>query len=730
MSEIMQFKAESKRLLDLMINSIYTNKEIFLRELISNASDAIDKYHYLSLTEDKLPKNNDYEIFLTIDKENKTLSIKDNGIGMTKEELINSLGTIAKSGSLEFIEKLKESKDENQNINIIGQFGVGFYSAFMVADFIEVKTRSLYDSIGYLFKSKGEDTFEVEEIIKESTGTEIILHLRDNDEDCNYDDFLEEYKIKDLVKQYSDYVRYPIKMEVTNTILKEGTTDEYEDVLEVETLNSMTPLWKKNKRDITEEEYNEFYKQKFYDYQDPLMPILLNIEGNIEYTSLLYIPSVVPYNMYSEKYEKGLQLYCKGVFIMDKCKELLPDYLRFVKGIVDSSDLNLNISREMLQKSKVLKDIADNIEKKIVNKLLGLMKDDFDKYISFFKNFGINLKFGVYDNYGLKKDLLKDLIIYNTINQESMISLKQYIENMKENQEYIYYASAKNKEQVNAMPQMDLVKKQGFDVLVLSDDVDEFLINILKEYDGKKFKSVNQGDLDLLEKSITYKTKAVIINSPNNPTGAVVREDTIKKIAELLDKKSKEYGNEIFIISDEPYRELVYDKDTFVPYIPKYYANTIVCYSFSKSLSLPGERIGYVLVSDSCTDKEDVYYAICGAGRSLGYVCAPALFQYLIPKVLGKTSDIEIYRKNRDILYSALVSYGYSVVKPDGAFYLFVKSPESDAKKFCERAKKHELLLVPSDDFGYLGYVRISYCVATEMIEASLSAFERLIKEY
>ena len=370
MSEIREFKAESKRLLELMINSIYTNKEIFLRELISNASDAIDKYHYLSLTGNDLPKTNDYEIFLSVDKENKTLSIKDNGIGMTKEELINSLGTIAKSGSLEFIEKLKENKDVNQDIDIIGQFGVGFYSAFMVANLIEVKTRSLLDNTGYLFKSKGEDTFEIEEIVKESTGTEIILHLRKNDDDCNYDDFLEEWKVRDLVKQYSDYVRYPIKMEVTNSVLKEGTTDEYEDVVEIETLNSMTPIWKKNKNEITEEEYNEFYKQKFYDFKDPLMHVLLNIEGNVEYTSLIYIPSEVPYNLYSEKYEKGLQLYCKGVFIMDKCKELLPDYLRFVKGIVDSSDLNLNISREMLQKSKVLKDIADNIEKKIVNKLL------------------------------------------------------------------------------------------------------------------------------------------------------------------------------------------------------------------------------------------------------------------------------------------------------------------------------------------------------------------------
>ena len=529
MAEIMQFKAESKRLLDLMINSIYTNKEIFLRELISNASDAIDKYHYLSLVEDKLPKTNDYEIFLTIDKENKILSIKDNGIGMTKSELINSLGTIAKSGSLEFIEK------ENQDIDIIGQFGVGFYSAFMVADLIEVKTRSLYDSVGYLFKSKGEDTFEIEELIKESTGTEIILHLRKNDDEFNYDEFLEEWKIKDLVKQYSDYVRYPIKMEVLNNVLKEGTTDEYEDVLEVETLNSMTPIWKKNKRDITDEEYNDFYKQKFYDYQDPLMHILLNIEGNIEYTSLLYIPSVIPYNLYSEKYEKGLQLYCKGVFIMDKCKELLPDYLRFVKGIVYSSDLNLNISREMLQKSKVLKDIADNIEKKIVNKLLGLMKDDFDKYLEFFKNFGINLKFGVYDNYGLKKDLLKDLIIYNTINEESMISLKQYIEKMKENQEFIYYASAKNKEQVNAMPQMDLVKKQGYDVLVLTDDVDEFLINILREYDGKKFKSINQGDLDLLEKD--EKEKIEKLNEEKKPILDALKESLKDKVKDVVISK-------------------------------------------------------------------------------------------------------------------------------------------------------------------------------------------------
>ncbi len=535
MAEILQFKTESKRLLDLMINSIYTNKEIFLREIISNASDAIDKYHYLSLTGDKLPKNNDYEIFITIDKNNKTLTISDNGIGMTKDELINSLGTIAKSGSLEFIEKLKENKDEAKDIDIIGQFGVGFYSAFMVSSLIEVKTRSLFSDKGYLFKSSGEDTFEIEEIEKITTGTDIILHLRDNDSEYEYDKFLETWKIKNLVKQYSDYVRYPIKMYVNKSVLKEGTEDEYEDVIEIETLNSMTPIWKKNKREITEDEYNEFYKQKYYDHLDPLEHILLNIEGNLEYTALLYIPSEPPYNLYSEKYEKGLQLYCKGVFIMDKCKELLPDYLRFVKGLVDSSDLNLNISREMLQQSKILKSIADNIEKKIVNKLQGLMKDDFDKYLSFYKHYGLNLKFGIYDNFGLKKDLLKDLILFNTLNQEKMISLKQYIENMKENQEFIYYASGKNKEAVNAMPQMDLVKKQGYDVLVLTDDVDEFMISILAEYEGKKFKSINQGDLDLLDKE--EKEKIEKLNDEKKPILDALKEALNDKVSDVVISK-------------------------------------------------------------------------------------------------------------------------------------------------------------------------------------------------
>ncbi len=547
MAEVMQFKTESKRLLELMINSIYTNKEIFLRELISNGSDAIDKYHYLSLTENRLPKDNDYEIKLVVDKEKRTFTIIDNGIGMTKEELINSLGTIAKSGSLEFMEKLKEEnnnkkkKDKkteqtNKNvddINIIGQFGVGFYSAFMVANLIEVKTRSLYAEKGYLFKSTGEDTFEIDEISKEGTGTEITLYLRKPDDEYDYDNFLDEWAIKSLVKKYSDYVRYPIKMDITKSVPKEGgKEDEYEDVVELEVLNSMTPIWKKSKSELTDNDYNEFYKQKYYDYQDPFMYIPLNVEGKLEYSALIYIPKEAPTNLYSEKYEKGLQLYCKGVFIMDKCKELIPDYLRFVKGLVDSSDLNLNISRELLQQSKVLKDIADNVEKKIISKLEGLMKNEFDKYLEFYKSFGLHLKFGVYEDYGMKKDLLKDLILYNTINQEQMISLKQYVAEMKEKQEFIYFASGKTKEAVMAMPQLDLIKKQGYDVLILSDDVDEFLMNILQEYDGKKFKSINQGDLDLLTDDEKEKIKE--LNESKKPLLEALKDSLKDDVADVI----------------------------------------------------------------------------------------------------------------------------------------------------------------------------------------------------
>ena len=536
MSEVREFKTESKRLLNLMINSIYTNKEIFLRELISNASDAIDKYHYMSLTEDKLPKKNDYEINLSYDSKKRTFTIKDNGIGMTYDELVNSLGTIAKSGSLEFMEKLKDEKNKDKiDVDIIGQFGVGFYSAFMVANKVEVKTRSLYDEKAYKFVSEGEETYTIDEIEKEDSGTEITLYLRKNTDDYDYDKFLDEWTIKSLVKQYSDYIRYPIKMEVTKSVKKEGTEDQYEDKKEIEILNAMTPIWKKNKNDVTDEEYNNFYMQKYYDYKEPLFHILLNVEGKVNYTALLYVPSVAPYNLYSEKYEKGLQLYSKGVFIMDKCKELVPDYFRFVKGLVDSSDLSLNIRRELLQKSKELKEIAENVEKKLVSKLENLMKNDFDTYLKFFEVFGINLKFGVYDEFGAKKDLLKDLIIYHTTNQEKMISLKEYVEAMPKDQKVIYYASAKNKEQVLAMPQMDLIKKHNYDVLILPDDVDEFLIQILREYDGHKFQSVNQGDLDLLDKDEEEKVKE--LNTQKKPLLEAMKEALKDEVSDVVISK-------------------------------------------------------------------------------------------------------------------------------------------------------------------------------------------------
>ena len=485
MAVVKEFKTESKRLLDLMINSIYTNKEIFLRELISNASDAIDKYHYTSLKDNNV-NSLEYEINIIVDKENRTITIKDNGIGMTYDEIINNLGTIAKSGSADFINNLSK-EDAKSEIEIIGQFGVGFYSSFMVAKKVVVDTKSYKDEKAYRFVSEGTETYEIDEIEKDDNGSEITLYLRDNNDEEDYDKFLDEYMIESLVKRYSDYVKYPIKMEV-----------EEDDKFVVKTLNSMIPLWKKAKSEVSEEMLNEFYKAKFNEYIDPLISLYVNTEGMISYNALLFIPSKAPYDLYSEKYEKGLQLYTKGVFIMEKCKELLPDYLRFVKGLVDSCDLSLNISREILQQNRQLEKIASSIEKKILSELSKLKENDFDKYVEFFNTFGLNLKWGVYDGFGINKDKLKDLLIYNSINEEKMISLKQYVENMKENQEYIYFASSTNKEAVLAMPQMDLIKKQGYDVLVLSDNIDEFVMTILSEYEGKKFKSINQGDLDLL----------------------------------------------------------------------------------------------------------------------------------------------------------------------------------------------------------------------------------------
>lgn len=503
MAEIRQFQTETKRLLDLMVNSIYTNREIFLRELISNASDAIDKHHYLSLTTKDIEKVDDYKIFLEVDKKKRTLTITDNGLGMNYDDLVSSLGTIAKSGSLEFLENIKKSKNKNE-VEIIGQFGVGFYSSYMVSDLVEVYTRKYDEDKGYLFSSKGTDTYEISEVEGLNTGTKIILHLRKNTKEDNYDEFLEEYKLRNLVEKYSDYIRYPIQMEITKSIPKKDkdgneVEDKFIDILEVETLNSMTPLWRKNKNDVTDEELNDFYKQKYYDYEDPLETIFFNVEGKVNYTALIYIPKKAPHNLYSEKFEKGLQLYSKSVFIMDKCKELVPDYLRFIKGLVDSNDLSLNISREILQKNKDLEAIASNVEKKIIGRLELMMKNERDKYIEFFKAYGINFKFGIYDNFGLKKDDLQDLLLYKTIKDDSYISLREYVDAMPEGQDHIYFASGKTKEQVLALPQMDLVKKQGYNVLVLVDEVDEFVLQVMRDYDKKEFKSINQGELDLLD---------------------------------------------------------------------------------------------------------------------------------------------------------------------------------------------------------------------------------------
>ena len=504
MKEKKEFKTETKRLLDMMINSIYTHKEIFLRELISNASDAIDKRHYLSLTNSNIPTE-EYEIKVEANKAERTITITDNGVGMTKEELEEHLGTIAKSGSKEFLEKV--AKDGNTDVDIIGQFGVGFYSAFMVAKKVTVLTKSVNSDKAFLFESEGLDSYEIEDAQKDSYGSVITLYLRDNTEDNDYDKFMEEYEIKDLVKKYSDYVRYPIKTWVTKYDPKDEKDDSKEPKThqELETINSMLPIWKKNKSEVTDEELNNFYKTKFMDYQDPITSIHINVEGNITYNALLFIPKKPFYDFYSDRDEKGLQLYTKGVFILDKCKDLIPDYLRFVKGLVDSADLPLNISREMLQEDRALKKIAANVEKKILSELSSMLKNDRDKYLEFYKDYGLNLKYGLYENYGEKKDKLKDLILLRSFNDDKLITFAEYKEKMTEDQKAIYYAVAKDKASAEKLPQMEMVKSKGYDVLILADDVDEFMINVLKEYDKKQFKSINKDDLELLNEEESKK---------------------------------------------------------------------------------------------------------------------------------------------------------------------------------------------------------------------------------
>ena len=504
MKEKMEFKTETKRLLDMMINSIYTHKEIFLRELISNASDAIDKRHYVALT-DSSKAAEAYEILVEADKEERTLTISDNGIGMTREELVNHLGTIAKSGSKEFLEKIENEK--TPDVDIIGQFGVGFYSAFMVAKEISVYTKSVEDGKAHVFTSEGLDSYDIDECEKDDYGTKIVIKLRDNTEDIQYDEFLEEYRIKELIRKYSDYVRYPIKTWVTKYDEKpEDSKDDEEEHthLELETVNSMLPIWKKNKSEVTDEELNTFYKSKFMDYQDPITTIHINVEGMLTYNALVFIPKKTIYD-FNDRNERGLQLYTKGVFILDKCKDLIPEYLRFVKGLVDSADLPLNISREMLQEDRSIKKIATNVEKKILAELGRMLKNDREKFEEFFNDYGINLKYGLYEDYGAKKESLKDLIILASLNQEKRITFAEYKEAMVEGQKEIYYAVGKDKDAVLKLPQMDLIKNKGYDVLILSDDVDEFMLQVLSEYDGVKFKSINQGDLDLIDEEAAKK---------------------------------------------------------------------------------------------------------------------------------------------------------------------------------------------------------------------------------
>ena len=489
-----QFKAESKRLLDLMINSIYTHKEIFLRELISNASDALDKLYYRELTEHLAAvSRDDFAIRLKLDKEARTLTIEDNGCGMTRDELENNLGTIAKSGSFAF----KNENEAKEDVDIIGQFGVGFYSAFMVSECVTVISRAFGSDEAWKWESRGAEGYTIEECEKDSHGTVIILKIKPDTEEEKYSEYLEPYRIQAIVKKYSDYIRYPIRMDMEKSRLKEGSEDEYETYTEEETLNSMVPLWRKNKSEITPEEYNSFYKEKFYDYEDPLRVIHSSTEGAATYNALLFIPARAPYNYYTREYEKGLQLYASGVLIMDKCADLLPDHFSFVRGLVDSQDLSLNISREMLQHDRQLKVIASRLEKKIKSELLDMLKNDRETYEKFYKNFGLQLKYGVYGDYGTHKEMLQDLLLFTSSHEDKPVTLAEYAGRMKEDQKAVYYACGENVDKIKKLPQAEMVLDKGYELLYLTDDIDEFALKMLREWDGKPFQSVSAGDLDL-----------------------------------------------------------------------------------------------------------------------------------------------------------------------------------------------------------------------------------------
>lgn len=489
-----QFKAESKKLLDMMINSIYTHKEIFLRELISNASDAIDKRYYRSLSDAGVGlAREDYKILIALDKDARTLTITDNGCGMTEQELETNLGTIAKSGSLDF----KSDAEAGTDVEIIGQFGVGFYSAFMVSDSVTVETRTASDTIGHKWFSEGADGYSVSECEKDEVGTVITLHIKENTEEESYDEYLEEYRIETLVKKYSDYIRYPIITDAKTSRLKEGSEDEYETVIEPKQLNSMVPLWRKNKNEITEDEYKEFYSDKFHDYTSPLHVIHSKTEGQVSYDALLFIPEKAPWDYYSKDYEKGLQLYSNGVMIMDKCGDLLPDYFSFVKGLVDSADFSLNISREVLQHDYQLKLIAKNIEKKIKSELAKMLKNDREKYVKFFEAFGSQIKLGVYADFGRKADELKDLLLFWSSSENKLVSLSEYVERMKAEQTSILYACGETVDKIDMLPQVDSLKDKGYEVLYLTDSIDEFALKMLRAYNEKDFANVCADDIDL-----------------------------------------------------------------------------------------------------------------------------------------------------------------------------------------------------------------------------------------
>lgn len=564
-----QFKAESKRLLDLMINSIYTNREIFLRELISNASDAIDKIYYKALVDDSIKFNrDDYYIKITPDKENRTLTISDTGIGMTKEDLEENLGVIAQSGSLKF----KKENEVNDEHNIIGQFGVGFYSAFLVAKKVTVISKAFGSNEAYKWESEGEDGYTIEPCTKDTVGTDIILTMKENVEDEDYDQYLDEYKLQAMIKKYSDFIRYPIKMDVTSRKLKEGSEDEYEEVKETKVINSMVPIWKKNKKELTDEDYNNFYLEKHYGFDKPLKHIHISVDGMMSYNAILFIPENIPYDFYTREYEKGLELYSNGVLIMEKCGDLLPDYFGFVKGVVDSPDLSLNISREMLQHDRQLRLIAKNIKNKIKNELKNMLKNEREKYEKFYNSFGRQLKYGVYDDFGANKDVLKELLMFYSSKEKKLVTLDEYVDRMPESQKYIYYATGESNERIEKLPQTEALLDKGYEILYFTEDIDEFAIKMLMNYKDKEFRSVSGGDLG--------------IESEDN-----------KEVSEVEEKENKE----IF----EAMKELLNGKVTTVKE-SKILKNYPVCLSTVGDITLEMEKILNAMPNNQAVKAEKV----------------------------------------------------------------------------------------------------------------------------